>query len=499
MLTFRLLLSLVPFAVFCLLLFTSRTLSLLKISFIALVLTIIIAIGYWQVTLGVILFSTIRGLLISLDIFVIVFGAILFLEITKILKIPENLGYFINKFSSDLRIQVIILAWFLENFIEGIAGFGTPAAVVAPILLALGLSPLKAIVISLLGNSISVPFGAAGTPLKIGLSGINLNPQLFAPTTALYNLIGFVVPVFMLWVLVSGQRHRKNLFLGALPFAIWSGVVFVVPAYFISLLGIEFPSIFGALIGVFIISITTKRGLFVPISSYVPKTTPSKFSQSLPLNRTIFPYFIFVLLLIFAKLILSSLVVRFSALDYTFNIFNPGTIFVFTSLIVALVYKISLPFISRSSTLAFKKSLSPYLVVALMSIVVQLMNNSDNPFLNLPSITQTISLVFNTTLLPGIAPFVGALGSFLTGSATVSNLMFAPSLYSSSLLMGLNAVKILALAMVGAGVGNMVALADVLAAKAVMDDSTSLRQLIKALLPYCLFCLVLVALIGLIF
>jgi lactate permease len=497
--TFDLLLSLVPFTAFCLLLFLSRTLSLLKISFITLVLTIFIATSYWQVSLPVILFSSIRGLLISLDILAIIFGAILFLEIIKIIKVPENLGYYINKFSADLRIQVIILAWFLENFIEGIAGFGTPAAVVAPILLALGLSPLKAIVISLLGNSISVPFGAAGTPLKVGLSGINLNSELFAPTTALYNLIGFIVPVFMLWALVSNQKHRKTLFFDALPFALWSGIIFVVSAYFVSLTGIEFPSIFGALIGVVIVGVTTRFGLFVPASSFTSSLTIPKLTKSLSFYQTIFPYLIFVLLLILAKLVLSSAVLHFSALEYSLSIFNPGTIFVIASIIVVVIFKISFTFFSQSSLLAANKSLSPYLVVALMSIVVQLMNNSGNSVLDLPSITQTISQVFNTALLPGIAPFVGALGSFLTGSATVSNLMFAPSLYTSSLLMGLNAIKVLALAMVGAGVGNMVALADVLAAKAVMDDSTSLRQLIKTLLPYCLFCLVLVAIIGLIF
>jgi lactate permease len=107
-------------------------------------------------------------------------------------------------------------------------------------------------------------------------------------------------------------------------------------------------------------------------------------------------------------------------------------------------------------------------------------------------------LMFNTKWLPMIAPFIGALGSFFTGSATVSNLMFAPSLFSASLIVGMDGVKILALALVGAGAGNMVALADVLTAKAVVDSKIHLGNLILLILPYCVILLSLVALVGMV-
>jgi len=208
----RLILALSPFLIFCLLLLFRHSASLLKISFFTLFITIIIALLFWYCPLSVVTTSLFQGLLTAIDILLIIFGAIFFLEILKKNKVTESLALYLDNFSSDLRIQVIMLAWFFENFLEGIAGFGTPSTVVAPLLIALGLSPLKAVVIALLGNSTSVPFGAVGTPIRIGLAAVNPESISMATTTAFYNLTGFIVPLFMLWVLVSSEKNRKTLF-----------------------------------------------------------------------------------------------------------------------------------------------------------------------------------------------------------------------------------------------------------------------------------------------
>jgi lactate permease len=489
-------LATLPFAIFCLLLFFNHTASLLKISLLTLVITIFIVLVFWRGSLQVTSFSLIRGLLISLDILFIIFGAILFLEVLKKINVTKSLAFHLDLFSPDLRIQVIILAWFLENFLEGIAGFGTPSTVVAPMLVALGLSPLSAVIIALLGNSVSVPFGAVGTPLRIGFSGINLNPALIAPSVSIYNLVGFLVPSFMLWVLVSTNSKKLSSFFEALPFAVWSGVAFVVPAYFISLFGIEFPSIIGSIIGLFLVLASTQIGLFVPKTIYHSPQNNLKPTELLSLTKTIFPYILFILILINSKLFLSNIALPLSAFSFSFNIFNPGLVFIFTSVVVARVYKLSLSSFLKTSIFAFKKTVEPFLVVAAMSSIVQLMNSSANSALQLLSITQTISILLDTKLLPFVAPFVGAFGSFITGSATISNLMFAPSLYSSSVAINFDPIKVLSLALVGAGAGNMVALSDVLAAKTVVGIDTSLRQIIIILAPYCLVYLILVALVG---
>lgn len=491
----RLILALLPFLIFCLLLLFRRSASLIKISFLTLFITLIIAVFFWYSSSSLIASSLLRGLLIATDILLIIFGAIFFLEILKKTKVTDSLAFYLDHFSSDLRIQVIMLAWFLENFLEGIAGFGTPSTVVAPLLIVLGLSPLKAVVIALLGNSTSVPFGAVGTPIRIGLAGINPDPISIASNTALYNLVGLLVPLFMLWVLVSSEKNRLTLFRQAIPFALWSGIAFVIPSYFISLFGIEFPSILGSIIGVILVILTSRLGIFIPKNTYNSQSSLKSTTQ-LSLKKTLLPYLLFIALLVISKFILSDLTLSLPFLSYSLSLFNPGLVFIITTLIVALYSKTKLSEIQNTSRLAIEKSLESFLVIGAMSAMVQLMNNSANTIHNLPSITQTISTLFSTQILPILAPFIGALGSFITGSATVSGIMFAPAVYSSSLSLDLNPIKILALTLVGAGAGNMIALSDVLTAKTVAGTKNTLREIILHLLPFCLIYLLLVALFG---
>ena len=102
-------------------------------------------------------------------------------------------------------------------------------------------------IIALLGNSSSVVFGAAGTPIRIGFEGLGVSSVPYL--ASLINFVGLIVPAFMLWILVSDKPDRKQQFFGALPFAVWSGIAFVVPSFLVVGLGQEFPSILGSVIG----------------------------------------------------------------------------------------------------------------------------------------------------------------------------------------------------------------------------------------------------------
>jgi len=177
---------------------------------------------------------------------------------------------------------------------------------------------------------------------------------------------------------------------------------------------------------------------------------------------------------------------------------NPGLIFIVATLIIVLYSKIKWAEVGGISILAIKKSIEPFLVTGAMAAMIQLMNNSASTIHQLPSITETISILFSTQILPILAPFIGALGSFITGSATVSGIMFGSSVHFSSLSLGLDPIKILALTLVGAGAGNMIALSDVLVAKTVSGSKESLRNIILSLLPFCLIYLILIALLGII-
>ncbi|PIV86798.1 hypothetical protein COW49_03295 [Candidatus Kaiserbacteria bacterium CG17_big_fil_post_rev_8_21_14_2_50_51_7] len=149
-----------------------------KNAFVTLVVFTLLATFYWHIVPDVLFISYANGFFVAFDIFIIIFGAIFFLKIIQELEVIKNVSYYLEHFSRDYRIQIIILAWFFENFIEWTAGFGTPVAVVAPLLVGLGLPVISALVIALLGNSASVVFGAAGTPIRTGFARFDVSLAL---------------------------------------------------------------------------------------------------------------------------------------------------------------------------------------------------------------------------------------------------------------------------------------------------------------------------------
>ena len=493
------LLSLFPFLVFIFLLFVKKT-SLLRASIITLILYTILAIFYWQIYPSALYLSYGKGFFIALDIFIIIFGAIFFLEILKDLKVIKSLSYYLGGISKDYRIQIIIIAWLFEALIEGTAGFGTPAAIAVPILIGLGLSPARALIVGLLGNSTPGVFGAAGTPIKIGLAGLNTTSVPLI--SSLLNFVGFIVPVFMLWISTQGRQNRKKEFLDALPFAIWSGLVFVISSFLFVFLGQEFPSILGSVASLIIIVFSIKVGFLVPKEklSLLPSSEVQEEETSLITpTKTFLPYIILISLLILGKIILGKLgIPLFLGFNHTFNLFNPGFIFVIAGLLIILIWKEKGQIIFSSIKKGFKGSIYPFFVVFSMLAMVQIMINSGNNYSGLLSAISFITKGFETTLLPFFAPFIGAFGAFMTGSITVSNIMFGHLFSIASTNLHMNTSIILSLGVVGAAAGNMIALADILTAEAVSGVKNGEVHVIKGVIVPCLIYLSILGIIGLI-
>jgi len=267
-----------------------------------------------------------KGFFVALDIFIIIFGAVFFLEILKDLKIIKNISYYLGGLSKDYRVQIIIIAWLFESFIEGTAGFGTPAAIAVPVLIGLGLPPIKALVVGLLGNSVPGVFGAAGTPIKIGFAGLNV--AAVPLTAALLNLVGFIIPIFMLWIITEGRVNRKKEFFDALPFAIFTGLIFVIPSVLFVSLGQEFPSILGSITALLIIVFSVKVGFLIPKET-ISLVEDTKESSSLSAFKSFLPYIILVSLLILGKIFIGKMgIPNFLGSTYTFKLFNPCFVFI---------------------------------------------------------------------------------------------------------------------------------------------------------------------------
>jgi len=487
-------LSVLPLLVFTAILLWGKT-SLLKTSVITLVLFTVLAIFYWGIFPASLMVSYGKGFFIAFDIFIIIFGAIFFLSLLEELKIIRNISYYLEHFSGDYRLQIILLAWLFEAFIEGTAGFGTPVAVVAPLLVGLGIPPIRALVVALLGNSTAVVFGAVGTPIRVGFAGLNAASVPFI--SSLINCAGFIVPIFMLWIITTGRVNQKKEFLGGLPFAIWAGIAFVLPSVLIAVWSQEFPTVFGSVIGIILVLITTKLGIFVP-KEQLSLRNEEKLTSSMSATKAFIPYGILILFLVLGKMLLGNIGIPISiGFPYTFSLFNPGFAFVLAGLLVAFMWRSKKKAILSLVSKAFSGSLSPFLVIMSMSVLVQLMIYSGENHSGIPAAITLVAKVFETSLLPFFAPFIGAFGSFITGSATISNIMFGSFFSTAAIALGNNEAVILSLAVVGASVGNMIALSDMLAGQAVLGVKNQERQILKGVFIPCFSLLIIIGVIGL--
>src|SRR5699024_2546652 len=129
------------------------------------VIIILLALTVWGMQGEVVVASILQGTHKALTILLILFGAIVLLNTLKNTGAVDRINQGFRNISADMRVQIVIVAFLFGAIIEGAAGFGTPAAVTGPLMMALGFNPMAAATIALIADSAPVPFGAVGTPV----------------------------------------------------------------------------------------------------------------------------------------------------------------------------------------------------------------------------------------------------------------------------------------------------------------------------------------------
>ncbi len=466
---------------------------------ITLVYTGVLAWYAWAESTQYLQAAGMKGALIAADILLIIFGAILFLRFLQGTKILDDLEAFLCSISPDQRIQVIFLAWFFLSFVEGTSGFGTPMAIVAPILVGLGFPAITAVAVSLVAVGTSVAFGAVGTPIRVGLAGL---PADMVPFYAgLINMIvGALMPILILWTLLRlSEKKQPGALREIVPYALMAGACLTVPYFLATFIGQEFPSLIGPAVGLLIIIPLTRAGVLVPKNTW--RLTEKKTeSRQISVVRTITPYAFFIALLLAGKLFLDGKWTWTLApqVNGSFAYFNPGYAFALTVLLAALLFKTGVEPLQHAFTSALKVFWKPFIVIFCISTFVQIMILSNYNSSGMPGMLELLGGFLVTPLLPFLAPFVGMFGAFISGSATVSNLLFGHFQYKAAVGLGIDSQPVLALQTIGGGVGNTVSLTDITAVEATVGLHNEERTLLHAVwMPVFLY-LALAGIIGMI-
>ncbi|WP_194663507.1 L-lactate permease [Vibrio anguillarum] len=517
---------------------------------VAFALTVAIALTFWDMSANRVLASVLQGFGITISVLWIVFGAIFLLNTLKHTGAITTIRNGFTDVSADRRVQAIIIAWCFGSFIEGASGFGTPAAIAAPLLVAIGFPALAAVLMGMMIQSTPVSFGAVGTPIIVGVNkgldthnitetlisnGSSWDVYLQQITTSVaitHAIVGTLMPVLMAMMLTRffGKNKSWTEGLDILPFAIFSGLAFTVPYALTGVfLGPEFPSLIGGLISLALVVTAAKKGFLVPKSQWdfpEEKSWPAEWLGSLkidieeikakPMSLALAwtPYVLLAVILV-ASRVSSEFKALLAGVSLSFNnilaetgvstaiqpLYLPGGILVFVALLAVILQ-------SRSATPLIKafgessKTLigAGFVLVFTIPMVRIFINSGVNgaELASMPVTTANFAAGLVGDAFPALSATVGALGAFIAGSNTVSNMMFSQFQFEVAQTLSISSVMIIALQAVGAAAGNMIAIHNVVAASATVgllgQEGATLRKTIIPTFYY----LVMTGLIGLV-
>lgn len=506
---------------------------------VALVVTAAIALFVWGTKMNVVAAASVNGIKTAIEIMFIVFGAVLLLNTVKESGAIETIRQGFIHISPDRRIQAIIIAWLFGSFIEGAAGFGTPAAIAAPLLVAIGFPAMAAVLVALIIQSTPVSFGAIGTPILVGVNTGLANQeavmkaigdmeftdyllQIAANVGIIHALVGTFIPLIMVGMMTRffGKNRSFREGLRVWKFALLAGLAFTVPyAIIANVLGPEFPSLVGSLIGLMIVVPAAKAGLFMPKDTFDfekrseweqdwigrlnnEQTNIAQGKKRISLFNAWFPYVLVAILLVITRTVteVKAFLTGESVTILIDNLFNsgiaikstplylPGTIFLVVSLITYALHRMDAKSYKKAFSDSFKTALSAgsALIFAVPMINI-FINSKTEELASMPLVlAEGVSYIAGSAW-PIVAPLIGALGAFIAGSNTFSNMMFSLFQFGTAESIGLSAsgaAVVVALQAVGGAAGNMICVHNVVAASATVGLVGQEGSLIrKALIP----------------
>ncbi|MBS4055168.1 MAG: L-lactate permease [Thermaerobacter sp.] len=461
--------------------------------------------------------ATIEGALSAFNLLIIVFGAILLLNTLKNSGAMLAISKGFHGISEDRRVQAIIIGWMFGAFVEGAAGFGTPAALAAPLLVGLGFPPLAAASIALIFNSTPVSFGAVGTPVLLGVRSAvaGLIPdaqmtgylaQVGAWTSLIHAVFGTFLPLFTIALMTRffGKNKSYKEGFAAAPFAIFAGLAFTVPYLIMAnFFGPELPSLVGALIGLVLVTLAAKHKFLTPKSSwdFAPakewdkewgeaqiESKAAHAEKSMPLLLAWVPYILIGAILVATRLPALGLAaplrewtIRWTAIlgqtgvNYSLQpLWSPGILpFVLVAVLTIFLHGMKGNAVSQAWRTTIKQLIPASIALVFAIAMVRILVQSNINLAGYDSMLITMS-TFTAQVVgsawPLISPFVGVLGAFIVGSNTVSNILFGGFQHSIAETLGISRTIVMALQVVGGAIGNMICVHNVVAACAVVGN-----------------------------
>src|SRR5499427_4176015 len=507
---------------------------------LAALLTYLVRISYFNTSPSLAHAAVVNGLLQALTPISIVFGAIFFFVALEHSGAMQTLRLWLNGVSRNPVAQLMIVGWSFVFLIEGASGFGTPAALAAPILVGLGFPPLRVAVLCIVMNAVPTSFGAVGTPTWFGFGSLGLTEsqllEIGLKSALMHATAALVIPVIALSFVIDWKVIRRNLIFAELAI-----LASVVPMATVAAFNYEFPSVAGGLVGLLTTIFLARRGIGLakdegnaPGSVRENSQAISQQPEASPLQpgdvlRALVPLLATVGILLLTRIpFLGLRQLLTSEANWVSIPLGPVGEFSLSPSLVFQLRGILGEDLHWSHALLYVPSILPFFVAAALALILyrcppsvfgkvakETVARLRNPvialfgaliFVQLLKIDgeRASSRILGDALAAGagglwiyFAGFLGALGSFFSGSNTISNLTFGPIQLRIAQDLGVSLTTMLALQTVGAAMGNMVAIHNIVAVCAVLglkDQEGAILK--KTFIPTLVYGIILAALAG---
>ncbi|MCI9358502.1 MAG: L-lactate permease [Lachnospiraceae bacterium] len=478
-----------------------------KACVIALVVTMALAIGYWRLNVLCTATAALEGALNALwPICLVIVAALFTYNLTLKTGAMELIKKMLAGVSRDKRVLALIIGWGFGNFMEGMAGFGTAVAIPASMLAGIGLDPMSAVLGCLVVNSTPTAFGSVGVPTVTlaSVTGLEAVP-LAGSVVVIQCILTFISPFLMVCICGKGIKALKGMF----PTTLIASLSFTVPWFFTAqFIGPELPDIIGSICSMGCIIAAAKIFNKNPDEEYAIQITENRQSQE---NMTVGTgvkawssfILIFLLLMITSTLcppihnaiagIKSSVVVYAgeggNALGFSW-INTPGVMIFIAAIIGGLIQGASVKDMAEVFLETLKKYWKTILTICSVMATAKIMSYS-----GMISDIAKFLVAAAGPFYPFIAPLIGALGAFVTGSGTSTCVLFGGLQSETALALGLNASWMAAANVMGAGIGKMICPQGIAIGAGAINAVGSESKILSAVFKYFLLYVILAGVI----
>lgn len=513
---------------------------------LAWILACVIAFAVWKMNIHDMAAYTITGFLSAFETLVIIFGAILIMNTLKRSGAMSAINGMFKGVTKDARILAIIIGWVFGAFIEGAAGFGTPAALAAPLLISVGFPPLAAAIVALICNSTPVCYGAVGTPtntafatVKDAVAAGGADPDTWKMALTKWSAISMAVGAFFIvfvavCVLVKlfGKNKSFKDALPCIPFIIFTVAVFdIIYLLIATFIGPELVSLVAAVITLFVSIGAAKAGFLQPKETwtFAPEETwdrswlsttevPEPKVSDMPLLKAFTPYIIIIAILV-ATRVCQNVGMGWASAMKAFTIgtgksgvilglnwnwailWNPGVIFIIVALLTIVIQGMKGSEVSG----AWKdtgKQVSGAAIALLFGVAMVNIFRYTNVSSDVMDGSMLLIMARGLAALAGkayviVAPLIGVLGAFMSGSNTVSNTLFSSLQFETATILAMPQVFIVALQNNGGAIGNMLCVNNVVSACATTGTIGNEGKIIRTnIVPCIIYCAIVVIVLG---